>query len=183
MYVRVHVYLTMQAKGERCASEDRQRYSWGHAQERGRRDDGQRVRVTEKEGEKRSSELREREKEREREIGENEGEQKRENTIEGKRASETARERDVRVTPAARRVASRRLASLKARAMGARRLVERGGSQFSTAFLRGCRCESARGLPDHAGFNYSPRGLSLPRLYVVRFFSGLSLPLDRPTGS
>lgn len=65
------------------------------------------MRVTEKEGEKRSSELREKE----RGIEEKEGEQKRENTVEGKRESETARERDVRVTPAARRVASRRLAS------------------------------------------------------------------------
>lgn len=66
------------------------------------------MRVTEKEGEKRSSELREKEREG---LKRRRASRSERNTVEGKRESETARERDVRVTPAARRVASRRLAS------------------------------------------------------------------------
>lgn len=74
------------------------------------RRDGQRVRVTEKEGEKRSSELREKE----RGIEEKEGEQKRENTVEGKRERERDRKREGctrHTSRAARRVASPRVAS------------------------------------------------------------------------
>ena len=42
---------------------------------------------------------------------------------------------------------------------------------------------SARGLPDHAGFNYSPRGLSSPRLLHHPLFlsdPSLFLSVNRP---
>lgn len=142
--------------------------------ERARPDDGQRVRVMERREKRRAVNC---EKEREEGRKKKESERIRYIEIEGKRERE--REGHTRHTgrDAARRGASPRVTQSSGHG-SARRLVERGGSQFSTAFLRGSRSERARFTVSRRAQLYSSRSLS--RLYVVRFFSfcfSPSLPL------
>lgn len=98
------------------------------------------------------------EKEREESRKKKESERIRYIEIEGKRERE--RERDIHVTPAAtRRGAARRLASLKARAMGARGGSSREEAVSSQLPFYAAAVASARGLPYHAGLNYTRRDL------------------------
>lgn len=138
------------------------------------------------EGERKAEQRTERERERGGQMerkegdGEKKGKWKRENRVEGKRKSETARERDVRVTGrAARRVASRRLASprvTQSSGYGSEEVrLERRQSVLN--------CLSTRQpLRVRAVYRITPglttrRAVSLPRLYVIRFFCHLSLSL------
>lgn len=116
------------------------------------------------------------------------GKWKWENRGEGKRKSETARERDVRVTGrAARRVASRRLASPRVASRHSKLgLWERGGSFREEAVssqlpFYAAVVASARGLPDHAGFNYSPSGLFTPAVRCPLFLPSFPFPLSQST--
>lgn len=150
--------------------------------------DGERAR----EGEKESSESRERDDK------EDEGEkEEKENERRTDRDRPTEREMYVRVTPAARRVAPRRLASLKPRAMGARRLASREEAVSSQLPFHAAAVANARrtrlllraAVSLHRVLLPSPPPASVSRR-VVRSFSFPSVlssldrdrPTDRPTG-